>query len=225
MRANSSTQSEKPRTQTPSENSEPASSSTTVDYLPPTRSNTRSAALITSCTGALMVFVRCPNSSSESRLSYRFLQIGSTTAVSISMPSIGEELNIEQDKLQWLISAYSLSSGCLLLFCGRLADLYGRKLLFLSVSFIKFLPIFAQFFVIQGCIVQAVFSLGCAFAHGVWVHKSHRRRRLTFCSDELTIDVLRGLQGCGAAATVPAAVSHFRPKAVNLSNIQNSLVS
>ena len=37
-------------------------------------------------------------------------QTANTTAVFISLPTIGEDLNIEETKLQWIISAYSLSS-------------------------------------------------------------------------------------------------------------------
>ena len=37
------------------------------------------------------------------------------TAVSISLPTIGRDLDIPESKLQWLISAYSLSSVSTLL--------------------------------------------------------------------------------------------------------------
>ncbi|KAG2147756.1 major facilitator superfamily domain-containing protein [Suillus bovinus] len=70
-----------------------------------------------------------------------------TTSVCISLPTIEKDLAIEDDQLQWLVSAYSLSSGCLLLFFGRLADLYGRKRAFIC-----------------GILCQAAFSLGCGFA-------------------------------------------------------------
>jgi MFS family permease len=63
------------------------------------------------------------------------------------MPSVGSDLRIGEDQLQWMVSAFSLSSGCLLLFFGRLADLYGRKKAFML-----------------GSLVQAIFSLGCGFA-------------------------------------------------------------
>lgn len=67
--------------------------------------------------------------------------------MAIALPSVGHDLRISPDKLQWLVSAFALSSGCLLLFFGRLADLYGRKKAFML-----------------GSLVQAAFSLGCGFA-------------------------------------------------------------
>ncbi|KAG1852786.1 major facilitator superfamily domain-containing protein [Suillus subalutaceus] len=50
-----------------------------------------------------------------------------TSSVSISLPAIEKDLNITEVQLQWLVSAYSLSSGCLLLFFGRLADVWSEK--------------------------------------------------------------------------------------------------
>ncbi|TFK79550.1 hypothetical protein K466DRAFT_570167, partial [Polyporus arcularius HHB13444] len=37
-------------------------------------------------------------------------QTANTTAVFISLPTIGEDLNISESNLQWVISAYALSS-------------------------------------------------------------------------------------------------------------------
>ncbi|KAH8104781.1 efflux transporter [Cristinia sonorae] len=94
------------------------------------------------------------------------------SAVAISLPSAGKELSIPEDQLQWLLSAYALSSGCLLIPFGRLADLYGRRNVF-----------------VIGCLVQGAFSLGSGFSN-----------------DLVTIAVLRGIQGLGGAATVPACL-------------------
>ncbi|KAG8768757.1 hypothetical protein FRC12_005390, partial [Ceratobasidium sp. 428] len=59
----------------------------------------------------------------------------SGASISIALPSIGVALNIEQSQLQWLVSSYALTSGCFLLLFGRLADLFGRKKVFLLGSF------------------------------------------------------------------------------------------
>lgn len=72
------------------------------------------------------------------------------SSVLLASPAIGADLNIQEDQLQWLTSAYSLSSGCLLIPVGRLADLYGRRKVF-----------------IIGCIIQGAFSLGCGFGHSL----------------------------------------------------------
>ena len=47
--------------------------------------------------------------------------------VGVALPSIGAELGLGTDSLQWLVSAYVLGYGSLLLLGGRLADLLGRR--------------------------------------------------------------------------------------------------
>lgn len=121
---------------------------------PPSLSRARAIALVATCTTAMVV------------------NVSNSTAISISLPMIGRDINIPQDQLQWLLSAYALSSGCLLLFFGRLADLHGRKKAF-----------------VLGMFTQLVFALGCGFA-----------------SSGITLDVLRGFQGLGAAAAIPSAL-------------------
>jgi MFS family permease len=51
--------------------------------------------------------------------------------VGVALPSIGHELNLGTDSLQWIVSAYVLGYGSLLLLGGRLADLLGRRRIFL----------------------------------------------------------------------------------------------
>ncbi|KAG9086437.1 hypothetical protein FRC06_003087, partial [Ceratobasidium sp. 370] len=51
--------------------------------------------------------------------------------MTVALPSIQKELSISQSDLQWPVSAYSLTYGCFLLLSGRLADILGRRLLFL----------------------------------------------------------------------------------------------
>ncbi|KAK0189678.1 efflux transporter [Armillaria mellea] len=108
-------------------------------------STLQTVSLIATCTMAMWV-----NSSNN-------------TSVSISLPAIGEDLNIEETQLQWL--------GCLFPMFGRLADLYGRKLVFMA-----------------GSMWLAIFTLACGFAQ-----------------NEITLDVLRGMQGIGVAAALPAS--------------------
>ncbi|WWD01488.1 hypothetical protein V866_008432 [Kwoniella sp. B9012] len=47
--------------------------------------------------------------------------------LNIALPTIKDDLNIGEGDLQWIVSSYNLSVGCLLLFSGRLADIYGSK--------------------------------------------------------------------------------------------------
>ncbi|KAJ7852795.1 MFS general substrate transporter [Mycena olivaceomarginata] len=120
----------------------------------PTRSAWRSVLLVATCTLAMVT------------------NIASSVSASIFLPVIGADLGIAEDQLQWLVSAFSLSSGCLLLLLGRLADLFGRKMFFLL-----------------GTAWLAIFSLGCGFAQ-----------------TSITLYILRGLQGVGPAAFVPACL-------------------
>ena len=49
------------------------------------------------------------------------------TIVNIALPSAQHDLGISDGNRQWVITAYALAFGGLLLFGGRIADLWGRK--------------------------------------------------------------------------------------------------
>jgi MFS family permease len=49
------------------------------------------------------------------------------TVANIALPSIQRDLNVPAATLPWIISAYVLAFGALLLFGGRAGDLYGRR--------------------------------------------------------------------------------------------------
>ncbi|MFC6063795.1 MFS transporter [Streptomyces ochraceiscleroticus] len=49
------------------------------------------------------------------------------TIVNIALPSAQRDLGFNNDGRQWVVTAYSLAFGSLLLLGGRLADLFGRK--------------------------------------------------------------------------------------------------
>ncbi|KAK8076157.1 MFS general substrate transporter [Apiospora phragmitis] len=59
------------------------------------------------------------------------LNIFTVQSTVITIPAIQESLNIPVSRLQLITSMYSISSGCILLLCGRLADVHGRKRVFL----------------------------------------------------------------------------------------------
>src|SRR3990170_927901 len=52
--------------------------------------------------------------------------------VNVALPSIQVDLGFSQENLQWVISAYALVFGGLLLLGGRAADLLGRRRVFLA---------------------------------------------------------------------------------------------
>ena len=51
--------------------------------------------------------------------------------VGVALPTIGAELGVGTETLQWVVSGYVLGYGSLLLLGGRLADLLGRRRIFL----------------------------------------------------------------------------------------------
>ena len=54
------------------------------------------------------------------------------TAVNIALPSLAADLDLGGSTVSWTITSYSLVFGSLLLFGGRLADLVGKRRLFLT---------------------------------------------------------------------------------------------
>ncbi len=52
--------------------------------------------------------------------------------VNVALPSIKSDLNFSEANLQWVISAYAILFGGTLLLGGRLADLLGRRRLFVT---------------------------------------------------------------------------------------------
>ncbi|MFC9588015.1 MFS transporter [Streptomyces yangpuensis] len=54
------------------------------------------------------------------------------SVLNVALPVLGEDLGMSRSALQWAITAFALPSGGFLLLFGRIADLYGRKRLFLT---------------------------------------------------------------------------------------------
>lgn len=53
------------------------------------------------------------------------------SAINIALPTIGREFAMDAILLGWVATAYLLSAAMFLVPCGRLADIYGRKRLFI----------------------------------------------------------------------------------------------
>ncbi|KAI9464425.1 major facilitator superfamily domain-containing protein [Lactarius psammicola] len=120
----------------------------------PTRSTIASVCIVAACTSSLM------------------MSIALGPPVSILLPYAGKDLHIQKENWQWILNAYSISSACFLLLCGRLADLYGRKRVWLA-----------------GYFISGAFTVGTGFAQS-----------------GMMLDILRGVQGLGSAALIPASV-------------------
>jgi EmrB/QacA subfamily drug resistance transporter len=55
-----------------------------------------------------------------------------TTIVNVALPSIQRDLHFTQGDLTWVVNAFLITFGSLLLLAGRLGDLVGRKRVFLA---------------------------------------------------------------------------------------------
>ena len=62
----------------------------------------------------------------------QFMVILDVAIVNVALPSIKADLGFSQTSLQWVISAYAILFGGALLLGGRLADLLGRRRLFVA---------------------------------------------------------------------------------------------
>src|SRR5688572_26260122 len=70
-------------------------------------------ALIVLCTGFLMIIL-------------------DQTIVNVALPTIQDDLGFSQSSLAWVVNAYLIAFGGLLLLAGRLGDLIGRKRIFMA---------------------------------------------------------------------------------------------
>src|SRR5947209_267364 len=56
-----------------------------------------------------------------------------TTIVNVALPAIQRDLHFTQGNLTWVVNAFLVTFGSFLLLAGRLADLFGRRRVFLAV--------------------------------------------------------------------------------------------
>ena len=61
-----------------------------------------------------------------------FMVILDASIVNVALPSIGRALGLSQGGLSWVVNAYVLTFGGFLLLGGRLADLLGRRRMFMA---------------------------------------------------------------------------------------------
>jgi EmrB/QacA subfamily drug resistance transporter len=65
-------------------------------------------------------------------LGVQFMVVLDIAIVNVALPSIQNDLGFSERNLQWVVSAYALLFGGLLLLGGRVADLLGRRRLFIG---------------------------------------------------------------------------------------------
>src|SRR5437588_3115952 len=78
-----------------------------------------------------------------------FMIMLDNTVVNVALPSIQRALHIDRAELEWVVNAYALTFGVLLLTGGKLADLFGRRLSFIA-----------------GLVIFTGSSLACGLANG-----------------------------------------------------------
>src|SRR5256886_6901442 len=76
-----------------------------------------------------------------------FVVVLGASIVNVALPSIGRALHFSQDSLSWVVNAYVLTFGGFLLLGGRMADVLGRRRVFMT-----------------GLVIFAVASLAGGFA-------------------------------------------------------------
>jgi EmrB/QacA subfamily drug resistance transporter len=62
----------------------------------------------------------------------QFVVVLDAAIVNVALPSIGKALHFSQDDLSWVVNAYTLTFGGFLLLGGRMADLIGRRRMFIG---------------------------------------------------------------------------------------------
>src|SRR6476469_8440949 len=61
-----------------------------------------------------------------------FMIMLDNTVVNVALPSIQQDLGISISELEWVVNAYALTFGVLLLTGGKLADMLGRRAIFIA---------------------------------------------------------------------------------------------
>src|SRR5829696_7264921 len=62
----------------------------------------------------------------------QFVVVLDASIVNVALPTIGEALSFSQGNLSWVVNAYVLTFGGFLLLGGRMADLLGRRRVFMG---------------------------------------------------------------------------------------------
>jgi EmrB/QacA subfamily drug resistance transporter len=108
-----------------------------------TARDTRWSALVVLCAGMLMIIL-------------------DGTIVTVALPSIQSDLGFSQSSLAWVVNAYLIAFGGLLLLAGRLGDLIGRRLMFLTG-----LAVFTTASLLCGLAGSQEMLIGARFVQGV----------------------------------------------------------
>lgn len=92
----------------------------------------------------------------------QFMLILDVTVVAIALPHIGADLGLARDTLTWVVSAYTLMFGGLMLLGGRAADLFGSRRVVLTG-----LVVFVAASLVTGLANSAEVLIGGRIAQGI----------------------------------------------------------
>jgi EmrB/QacA subfamily drug resistance transporter len=91
-----------------------------------------------------------------------FMIMLDNTIVNVALPAIQRDLDIGVSELEWVVTGYALTFAVLMLTGGKLADLYGRRLIFIIG-----LAIFSGASLACGLAPSAGFLIGARVVQGV----------------------------------------------------------
>ena len=120
----------------------------------------------------------------------QFMVVLDASIVNIALPTIGREVGISQENLSWVVNAYVLTFGGFLLLGGRMADLLGRRRIFMAgLVIVAVASLFAGFAPNEGVLIAARAGAGARSG-------DHRAERALDRHDDLP-GRLRAKQGAG----------------------------
>lgn len=91
-----------------------------------------------------------------------FIVANDFTALAVALPAIEKQFNTDVGTAQWVINAYALTFGVLIVVGGRLADIFGRKRMFILGA-----AIFAGFSVLGGIAQDTAWLISCRALMGI----------------------------------------------------------
>jgi EmrB/QacA subfamily drug resistance transporter len=91
-----------------------------------------------------------------------FIVANDFTALAVALPAIEKQFNTDVGTVQWVINAYALTFGVLIVIGGRLADIFGRKRIFIVGA-----AIFAGFSVLGGAAQDTAWLISCRALMGI----------------------------------------------------------
>ena len=91
-----------------------------------------------------------------------FIVANDFTALAVALPAIEKRFDTDVGTVQWVINAYALTFGVLIVVGGRLADIFGRKRMFILGA-----AIFAGFSVLGGAAQDTTWLISCRALMGI----------------------------------------------------------